>query len=134
MPNLGPSIGWGLVVALSLLAGAVAAARLRLPEKVAAALTAFGGGVLFAAVALELVPDADREAGVELTAIGLIAGTLTYVGADAWLNRREDRRMMREAAHAAAAGRPMEMPWLEDERMAPARGGEIERDRLRRSG
>jgi zinc transporter, ZIP family len=119
MPNLGPSIGWGLVVALSLLAGAVTAARLRLPDKVAAALTAFGGGVLFAAVALELVPDADREAGIELTATGLIAGTLLYVGADAWLNRREERRMMRVAAHAAAAGRPMEMP-------APARTAEGE--------
>ncbi len=59
MSNLGPSLGWGLVVALSLLAGALAAARLRLPERVAAMLTAFGGGVLLAAVALELVPDAD---------------------------------------------------------------------------
>jgi zinc transporter, ZIP family len=89
MANLGPSIGWGLVVGLSLLAGAVAAARLRLPVRVAATLTAFGGGVLLAAVALELVPDADAEAGPALTALGLAAGTLVYVGADSWLSRRE---------------------------------------------
>jgi ZIP family zinc transporter len=105
VPNLGPSIGWGLVVAASLLAGAVLAVWLRLPERVAATLTAFGGGVLLAAVALELVPDADGEAGTALTALGLVAGTLVYVGADAWLSRRESGREVRRAMHAAAAGR-----------------------------
>jgi zinc transporter, ZIP family len=103
--NLGPSIGWGLAVALSLLLGAVAAATLRLPERVAATLTAFGGGILFAAVALELVPEADAEAGTALTAFGLAAGTLIYVGADWWLGRQENRGQMRQMAHAAAAGR-----------------------------
>ena len=106
MPNLGPSIGWGLVVAASLLAGALVAARLRLPERVAATLTAFGGGVLLAAVALELVPEADAEAGIALTTAGLAAGTLVYVGADAWLSSRESHRGMRRAMHAASAGRP----------------------------
>jgi ZIP family zinc transporter len=103
--NLGPSIGWGLVVAASLLAGALVAARVRLPERVAATLTAFGGGVLLAAVALELVPEADAEAGLGLTALGLVAGTLVYVGADAWLARREAHQGMHRAMHAAAAGR-----------------------------
>lgn len=106
MGNLGPSIGWGLVVALSLVAGAVVAARVRLPEDTAATLTAFGGGVLLAAVALELVPDADAGAGTALTAAGLVAGTLVYVAADAWLSRRESGAEMRRAMHAAAAGRP----------------------------
>ena len=41
MPNLGPSIGWGLMLA---------------------------------AVALELVPDADAEPGTALTTLGLVAG------------------------------------------------------------
>ncbi|MGH2742164.1 MAG: ZIP family metal transporter [Thermoleophilaceae bacterium] len=105
MANLGPSIGWGLVVALSLVAGAVAAAVARLPERAAATLTAFGGGVLLAAVALELVPDADAEAGVALTVIGLAAGTLVYVGADAWLSRTASSQEMRRAMHASTAGR-----------------------------
>ena len=105
MSNLGPSLGWGLVVALSLLAGALAAARLRLPERVAAMLTAFGGGVLLAAVALELVPDADASAGTALTAAGIAAGALVYVGADAWLDRNESRRSMRAMARSASAGR-----------------------------
>ena len=108
--NLGPSIGWGLAIAASLLAGAVAAAALRLPERVAALLTAFGGGTLLAAIALELVPEADAGAGPALTAAGLVAGTAVYVGADYLLTRNSGMRAHRRAAHAVAAGRPMNMP------------------------
>ena len=109
MGNLGPLVGWGVVIALSLVLGAVTAAVLRLPARVAAVVTSFGGGVLLAAVALELVPDADERAGPWLTAVGLLAGTLIYVGADTWLSRNEEMKAMRRFGHAAAAGRPMEM-------------------------
>lgn len=109
MQNLGASLGWGLVVAASLVLGAVAAAFLRLRSQFAAGLTAFGGGVLFAAIAFELVPNADREAGVALTALGLLGGTLIYVAADAWLSRDDSVDRMRRSAHAAAAGQPMMM-------------------------
>jgi ZIP family zinc transporter len=122
MTNLGESLAWGLVIGASLLAGALVAAGVRLPGRFAAAITAFGGGILFAAIALELVPDADREAGLGLTAIGLLAGTLTYVGADAWLARDEGMEMMRRSGHAAAAGRSMEMPL---DRAEVARGESI---------
>jgi zinc transporter, ZIP family len=110
MANLGASVGWGLLIGASLVAGALAAVLLRLPERIAATLTAFGGGILFAAVALELVPEADAGAGAALTAAGLAAGTLVYVGADAWLNREPSARDMRRSAHAAASGRAMTMP------------------------
>ena len=115
MTNLGASVGWGLAIAGSLLAGALAAVLLRLPERVAATLTAFGGGILLAAIAFELVPDADAGAGTMLTAGGLIADTLVYVGADAWLNRDPGMRAMRRSGHAAAAGRPMKPPARHDE-------------------
>jgi ZIP family zinc transporter len=110
LSELGEASAWGALVGLSLLAGAGAAAVVRLPERVAATLTALGGGILLSAVALELVPEADAEAGPALTAAGLIAGTLVFVAVDAWLSRDEDTAMMRRAGHAAAAGRPMEMP------------------------
>jgi zinc transporter, ZIP family len=102
-------LGWGAVVGLSLVAGALAAARLSLPERVAAVLTSFGGGVLLAAVALELVPEADERAGTWLTAAGLVAGALAYVAADGWLARNESTDVMRRSGHAAMAGRPMAM-------------------------
>jgi hypothetical protein len=43
-----------------------------------------------AAVAFELVPEADREAGLTLTALGLLLGAGLYVAADGWLTRDED--------------------------------------------
>jgi ZIP family zinc transporter len=107
MENLGASLTWGLVIGASLLAGAVAAAAVQLPDRVAAALTAFGGGVLLAAIALELVPEADHQAGVALTAAGLLAGTVIYVAADSWLTRDEGMEEVRRSGHAAAAGRTM---------------------------
>lgn len=85
MSNLGGPIGWGLLVGTSLLAGAVLAVLLDLPARVAALVTSFGGGLLFAAVAFELVPEADEGAGAALTALGPLAGTLAFVAADAWL-------------------------------------------------
>jgi zinc transporter, ZIP family len=109
MGNLGASVGWGALVGASLVVGAVAAALLTLPERAAATVTAFGGGILLAAIALELIPDADHEAGKALTAAGLAAGTLVYVAADWWLGRDERRDTMRRAGHAAAAGRKMDM-------------------------
>jgi zinc transporter, ZIP family len=108
--DLGASIAWGLVIGGSLLVGASAAVILRLPGTMAALVTAFGGGVLLAAIALELVPEADDRAGTALTAAGLLAGTLVYVAADRWLARDEGAEMMRRSGHAAAAGIEMEMP------------------------
>jgi len=110
MANLGASAGWGLVVCASLVAGALAAVLVALPARVAASATAFGGGILFAAIALELTPEADAGAGTALTAAGLAAGTLVYVGADALLGRDPGKRKMRRMGHAASAGKPMEMP------------------------
>jgi ZIP family zinc transporter len=107
--NLAASLGLGVVVGASLVAGAVAAAVLTLPGRVAALLTAFGGGVLLAAIAFELMPEADREAGVGLTIAGVLAGAIVYVAADAWLSRDEGMDRIRRSGHAAAAGQPMTM-------------------------
>jgi ZIP family zinc transporter len=108
--DLGASLGWGLVVGASLLAGAVAAALLKLPPRIAAVVTSFGGGLLFSAIAFELVPEADERAGTVVTVAGLVAGTLVFVGADGWLTRDDEMEAMRRAGQAAAAGRPMAMP------------------------
>lgn len=110
----------GLAIAASLFVGAVVAARTTLPDRFAATVTAFGGGVLLAAVALELVPEADELAGPAVTAIGLLSGTLLFVGADAWLSRDESMEATRRSGHAAAAGQDMMM-----DRSATARGESI---------
>jgi ZIP family zinc transporter len=89
-------------------AGAVAAAVLRLPSRGAGVCLVFAGGVLLAAVAFELVPDADARARLWMSAVGLLAGTLIYLGADTWLSRNEEMKAMRRTVHAAAAGRLLE--------------------------
>lgn len=99
----------GLLVTASLVCGALGAARLRLPPRIAALITAFGGGILLAAVALELLPAADAAAGRVLTAIGLIAGAALYLSADAWLTREDSVAKMRRSGHAAASGEPMHL-------------------------
>ena len=53
---------WGLLIWASLVTGAYVASATRLPQALAAMITAFGGDVLLAAVALELVPEADARA------------------------------------------------------------------------
>lgn len=105
--------GWGLLVALSLIVGALIAARLQLPARLAALITAFGGGILLAAVALELVPEADARSGSAWTVTGLMAGAIIYVAADALLARDERRSTARRSAHASASGMPMAEPKAE---------------------
>ena len=90
-----------LLVGLTLVVGAAAAGRLILPARAGAATTAFGGGLLLAAVALELVPEADAAAGAAVTAGGLVLGTAAYACADAWLHRDPHMGAMRDAVHAA---------------------------------
>ena len=118
MAELGEAAAWGAAVGLSLVLGAALASFTGMHVRIAAELTAFGGGVLLAALALELVPEADAEAGTALTAGGLLAGTLIYVGADAWLDRRSEIREAREAMHRSAAGREARMEVTRGESIA----------------
>jgi ZIP family zinc transporter len=106
---------WGVAVGGSLLAGALLAVRLEVRERVAAVATMFGGGLLLAALAFELVPEADERAGIWWTAAGFATGTLVYLAADAWLTRDANRRDMRRSMQAAASGRPLEMTPAEAE-------------------
>lgn len=110
MADLGEAAFWGALVGLSLVAGALVAALVRLSAVAASSLTAFGGGLLLSAVALELVPEADADAGTAITAAGLVAGTVAYVLADRWLHSDPHMSEMRTAVHAAASGRMMMSP------------------------
>jgi ZIP family zinc transporter len=99
------ALAFGALIGGTLLVGAAVAAWHEVPEEIAAAITAFAGGALVAAVGLELVPDADEHAGALLTALGLVAGAGLFVTADWALTREEGRRNFRRSMHAAAARR-----------------------------
>jgi zinc transporter, ZIP family len=103
MSTLLESLAWGAAVSGPLLVGAIAAAVLPLWERVATTLTTVGGGILIGALAFDLVPDAEAHAGAWLTAAGLAAGTLLFLGLDWLLSHGEEDRELRRAMQAGAS-------------------------------
>jgi ZIP family zinc transporter len=79
---------WGLVAGGTLVVGAAIAWFLHVPRVVVAAVMAFGSGVLFSALAFDLVDEAERSGGLAATVVGLAAGALAYVLANVYLSRR----------------------------------------------
>lgn len=70
-----------------MLAGAAAGYFARIPQRIIAAVMAFGGGVLISALAFDLMDEAYRRGGFTSTAIGFIGGAVVYTGANALLAR-----------------------------------------------
>ena len=70
---------WGLAAASSLVLGAVVAFAVRIPGRIQGLVLAFGAGILFGAVAYELVEEAVETSmtGVDV-AIGFAAGALVF--------------------------------------------------------
>lgn len=89
----------------SLVAGAALAGLVDVPDEIGAAVAAFGGGVLIAAVGLEVVPEAEELTGRAGTTAGIVAGALIFIGADWLLTREESQREFRRKMHASAARR-----------------------------
>ena len=80
---------WGLVSGGALVAGAVLALAVAPRPRTVGLVMAFGAGVLLSAVAYELVEEAFRTAeGLDVVALGLAAGALTFFLGDALLERR----------------------------------------------
>jgi zinc transporter, ZIP family len=98
------AVAWGAAVGGSLLLGAVLGSLLPALERTAATVTVFGGGLLLGALAFELVPDAERDAGVGLTAAGLVGGAVLFLALDWLLTRNESRRELRRAIQAGMSG------------------------------
>jgi zinc transporter, ZIP family len=79
---------WGLVAGGVLVVGAAIAWLLHVPRLVVATVMAFGSGVLFSALAFDLVDEAERSGGLTATLIGLAVGAAVYVALNVELNRR----------------------------------------------
>jgi ZIP family zinc transporter len=79
---------WGLAAGAMLVVGAAIAWFVRVPRVVVAGVMAFGSGVLFSALAFDLVDEAERSGGLVATLVGLVAGAAAYVAANVALSRR----------------------------------------------
>jgi ZIP family zinc transporter len=75
---------WGLVGGSALLIGALAGYFLALPQRLVAAVMAFGSGVLISALAFELMDQAYDRGGFAATALGFFAGAIVFTAAN-WL-------------------------------------------------
>ena len=78
---------WGLLAGAALVLGAAIAWFVRVPQRVIAAVTAFGAGVLISALAFELMDEAYARGGFGATAAGFLGGAVIYTAAN-WILAR----------------------------------------------
>ena len=79
---------WGFVAGAALLIGAAIGYFLKVPQRVIAAIMAFGSGVLISALSFELMDEAYRQGGFDATAYGFLGGAAVYTAANWYLNHR----------------------------------------------
>jgi ZIP family zinc transporter len=89
---------WGLIAGGALVVGALVAWFVRVPQRIVAAVMAFGAGVLISALAFDLVDEAEVTGGLVPTIIGFLAGAVTYVAANIALAARGARDRKRSQA------------------------------------
>jgi len=76
---------WGLVSGSALIIGALVGYFLQLPQRLVAAVMAFGSGVLISALSFDLMDEAYKSGGFDSTSIGFISGAAVYTIANVFL-------------------------------------------------
>ena len=106
---MGEALLWGLVAGSSLVLGGVVALRVSISRRALGLIMAFGAGVLISAVAYELVHEAlETSAGEGGVALGLLAGSAVFFGAEVMIDRLGSRRTRpSDDPQAAEAGRSL---------------------------
>ena len=79
---------WGLIAGAALIVGAAVGYLARVPQRLIAAVMAFGGGVLISALAFDLMDEAYKRGGFDSTGFGFVAGAVVYTGANWYLARK----------------------------------------------
>src|SRR4051812_32086553 len=79
---------WGLVAGSALLLGAAVGYFARVPQRLIAAVMAFGGGVLISALSFDLMDEAYKRGGFDSTAIGFLGGASAYTAVNWYLARQ----------------------------------------------
>ena len=88
MPRVLQAGLWGLAAGSALLIGAAVGYLASLPQRLIAAIMAFGGGVLISALSFELMDEAYSQGGFPATAIGFLGGAVVYSAANLYLAHR----------------------------------------------
>src|ERR671933_961299 len=86
---------WGLIAGSALLLGAAVGYFARVPQRLIAAVMAFGGGVLISALSFDLMDEAYRRGGFDSTATGFLGGAAVYTAANWYLAHHGARHRKR---------------------------------------
>lgn len=106
----------GAIGSSALVLGGVLGAYWQPPMRWTGVMLAFASGTLLSALAFELFPDAVERAGLMPAGLGLLAGALTFVIVNTWLDSRVAR----------SAGDPHEVPAVPDEAAEELSGAEAQ--------
>lgn len=90
---------WGLVSGGALVIGAGIGYAVSIPQRVIAAIMAFGSGVLISALSFELMDEAYETGGFDATAIGFLSGAAVYTMANWVLARQGAKHRKRSGTH-----------------------------------
>ncbi|MET0623204.1 MAG: ZIP family zinc transporter [Pyrinomonadaceae bacterium] len=93
---------WGLLAGSALLVGAAAGYFARVPQRIIAAIMAFGGGVLISALSFDLMDEAYKRGGFDSTAIGFLGGAAVYTAAN-WVLARHGAKHRKRSGEQQAA-------------------------------
>lgn len=108
MPLYMQALLWGLLAGSALVIGAGLASVPRIPQRLIAAVMAFGAGVLISALSFELIDVAHKRGGLASTAIGFLLGAAAFTAANVWITRSGGHHRKRSAGdmqrHAHGGG------------------------------
>lgn len=93
---------WGLLAGSALLVGAATGYFARVPQRIIAAIMAFGGGVLISALSFDLMDEAYKRGGFDSTAAGFLGGAAVYTAAN-WLLARHGAKHRKRSGEQQAA-------------------------------
>ena len=79
---------WGLLAGGALLIGAAIGYLFRVPQRLIAAIMAFGSGVLISALSFELMDEAYKTGGFDSTSLGFLSGAAIFTAAN-WILARQ---------------------------------------------
>ncbi len=79
---------WGLTSGSALVIGAGFGFYLKIPQRLVAAIMAFGSGVLISALSFDLMDEAYKTGGFDSTSIGFVGGALIYTIANIIISKR----------------------------------------------
>ncbi|MFN7944448.1 MAG: ZIP family zinc transporter [Blastocatellia bacterium] len=89
---------WGLLAGSALLVGALAGFFARVPQRLIAAIMAFGSGVLISALSFDLMDEAYKRGGFDSTSAGFLGGAAVYTAINWYLSRRGAKHRKRSGS------------------------------------